>query len=162
MAHKGRAYPLTKHRGLTADAPYPLWAAEGYEVAYPLGATGSFAATVNGRIVRCEHPVIAFGYLYYETHSPLFPGASELVTQLRIGWTNSEPNLRLWQVVLTYRIIFPAPSLQVLATWQREQPEDLVHGLSRETVNWLSAPNPADYDPLGQPAQVDYLPWGNI
>jgi len=159
MAHRGRAYPLTNHRGFTADAPYPLWAAEGYELWYPLTGTGTWSTTLNGRIVICEHPVVASGYLFYENITPLLSGFSELRTILRIGWTNNEPNLRLWQVVSFLKFFLPLPSEQLLCIWQREAPESTLDGLSQAFIPVLSFPNPSEYDPNGKPAFAIYRPW---
>jgi len=146
MAHRGRLYALSKHRGANIDAPYPRWCADVMEIQFP-PATGAFGPNLSQKIVRTQPGLWGIDGLtwstgIFTTESPPVAGWSASVN---VWWDNDQPtHKRIFRAVLigTFPLV---PTPVTIAQWAIARLPD--HRLDQFEIATVFLHDPSSYNP---------------
>jgi len=146
MAHLGRAYPLTRHRFINADASYPSWAALTYRVSLPpatgiLGVYLSSMTKITGPPVVMALPAVG---LQWEWTENIIAELTFIWTRFEITYDDFTPSNRLFTIHLDYFQSFP-PASGTLQTFEARVSHD--QNLDTYALSPLLSPFPTVYDP---------------
>lgn len=113
MAHRGRLYPLSSHRVINADAPYPYWAARRYHISTPAASGGLLAAYFPTSCDVEEKDVFPHEQVQFTGVHVVDPFIN-IQFDMRIGWDNTNVAKRYYVVGMKFVSI---PFTSTLGFW---------------------------------------------